>query len=177
MPAARLPPAFHVPATHPAHLQLTHHVGCPLACLSCAPATRLRTHPAAARPSHVRLPSPCRTHPQVTHHVVCLARWMAADLYLREVDALRFELSMSSCSAEVRLINPRFNQPCCIKHKEKPSTEIVACTCARSTRCAVGRPCPCARPSASPLFLSPFAPGVAHGEARDPRAPAAPGGH
>uniref|UniRef100_A0A7S3VSI5 phosphoenolpyruvate carboxylase n=2 Tax=Dunaliella tertiolecta TaxID=3047 RepID=A0A7S3VSI5_DUNTE len=38
---------------------------------------------------------------QVTHHVVCLARWMAADMYLREVDALRFELSMSSCSPEV----------------------------------------------------------------------------
>lgn len=31
--------------------------------------------------------------PQVTHHVVCLARWMAADLYLRELDALRFEVS------------------------------------------------------------------------------------
>ena len=30
---------------------------------------------------------------QVTHSVAILARWMAADLYLREVDALRFELS------------------------------------------------------------------------------------
>lgn len=40
---------------------------------------------------------------QVTHHVVCLARWMAADMYLREIDALRFELSMSSCSPEVGL--------------------------------------------------------------------------
>lgn len=29
---------------------------------------------------------------QVTHHVVCLARWMAADLYTRELDALRFEV-------------------------------------------------------------------------------------
>ncbi|KAJ9505432.1 hypothetical protein QJQ45_009474, partial [Haematococcus lacustris] len=38
---------------------------------------------------------------KVTSHVVCLARWMAADMYLREVDALRFELSMSSCSPEV----------------------------------------------------------------------------
>jgi hypothetical protein len=38
---------------------------------------------------------------QTTYHVVCLARWMAADMYLREVDALRFELSMSTCSTEV----------------------------------------------------------------------------
>lgn len=30
---------------------------------------------------------------QVTHNVACLARWMAADLYLREVDVLRFEVS------------------------------------------------------------------------------------
>lgn len=29
---------------------------------------------------------------QVTHNVACLARWMAADLYLREVDVLRFEV-------------------------------------------------------------------------------------
>ena len=32
---------------------------------------------------------------QVTHNVACLARWMAADLYLREVDVLRFEVSLS----------------------------------------------------------------------------------
>ena len=31
---------------------------------------------------------------QVTFHVACLARWMAVDLYIREIDALRFELSM-----------------------------------------------------------------------------------
>lgn len=29
---------------------------------------------------------------QVTHNVACLARWIAADLYLREVDILRFEV-------------------------------------------------------------------------------------
>jgi len=39
---------------------------------------------------------------KVTHDVACLGRWIAADLYLREVDALRFELSMSECSEEVR---------------------------------------------------------------------------
>jgi len=38
---------------------------------------------------------------KVTAHVVYLARWMAADMYLREVDALRFELSMSQCTTEV----------------------------------------------------------------------------
>ena len=44
---------------------------------------------------------------QVTHSVAILARWMAADLYLREVDALRFELSQNHASDEVRL--PDFN--------------------------------------------------------------------
>ncbi|KAG2450080.1 hypothetical protein HYH02_000184 [Chlamydomonas schloesseri] len=38
---------------------------------------------------------------KVTAHVTALARWMAADLYLREVDTLRFELSMNQCSAAV----------------------------------------------------------------------------
>ena len=37
------------------------------------------------------LPSICVM--QVTHNVACLARWMAADLYLREVDVLRFEVN------------------------------------------------------------------------------------
>ncbi|KAG6548357.1 hypothetical protein Mapa_010136 [Marchantia paleacea] len=35
---------------------------------------------------------------KVTRDVSYLARWIAADLYLREVDGLRFELSMSTCS-------------------------------------------------------------------------------
>ncbi len=38
------------------------------------------------------LPSMCMM--QVTHNVACLARWMAADLYLREVDVLRFEVTI-----------------------------------------------------------------------------------
>ena len=37
----------------------------------------------------------------VTRDVARLARWMAADLYLREVDVLRFELSMNQASDEV----------------------------------------------------------------------------
>ena len=43
----------------------------------------------------------CLWHVQVTHKVACLARWMAADLYLREVDVLRFELSQNHASDEV----------------------------------------------------------------------------
>ncbi|OAY47374.1 phosphoenolpyruvate carboxylase 4 [Manihot esculenta] len=35
---------------------------------------------------------------KVTRDVSLLSRWMAADLYIREVDSLRFELSMSQCS-------------------------------------------------------------------------------
>eukprot|EP00854_Cymbomonas_tetramitiformis_P011726 gene11726-13847_t len=38
---------------------------------------------------------------EVTLQVCWLAKWMACDLYLREVDALRFELSMSTCNDEI----------------------------------------------------------------------------
>ena len=38
---------------------------------------------------------------QVTKDVSLLSRWMAIDLYVREVDSLRFELSMSQCSAKL----------------------------------------------------------------------------
>ena len=34
--------------------------------------------------------------PEVTRQACLLARWMAADLYFREVDALRAELSMTA---------------------------------------------------------------------------------
>ncbi|KAG6396672.1 hypothetical protein SASPL_142827 [Salvia splendens] len=37
----------------------------------------------------------------VTRDVSLLSRWMAVDLYLREVDNLRFELSMNQCSAKL----------------------------------------------------------------------------
>lgn len=40
--------------------------------------------------------------PEVTRQAILLGRWMAADLYFREVDALRAELSMASCSEEMR---------------------------------------------------------------------------
>lgn len=35
---------------------------------------------------------------QVTKEVSLLSRWMAIDLYIREVDSLRFELSTNRCS-------------------------------------------------------------------------------
>ena len=38
---------------------------------------------------------------KVTQQVAYLARWIAADLYLKEVDALAFELSMASCNDEL----------------------------------------------------------------------------
>ncbi|KAI8477117.1 MAG: phosphoenolpyruvate carboxylase-domain-containing protein [Monoraphidium minutum] len=38
---------------------------------------------------------------KTTHHVTALGRWMAADLYLREVDVLRFELSNNQCSDQI----------------------------------------------------------------------------
>lgn len=63
--------------------------------------------------------------PQVTQDVCYLARWIASDLYLREVDSLRFELSMGSCSQEMAKVvadiiakgndylkNPKFPELC-----------------------------------------------------------------
>nr|GLL43467.1 phosphoenolpyruvate carboxylase 4-like [Ipomoea trifida] len=38
---------------------------------------------------------------KVTKDVSLLSRWMAVDLYVREVDSLRFELSMNQCSGEL----------------------------------------------------------------------------
>lgn len=38
---------------------------------------------------------------QVTRDVSLLSRWMAIDLYIREVDSLRFELSMNRCSDQL----------------------------------------------------------------------------
>lgn len=40
--------------------------------------------------------------PEVTERACLLARWMAADLYWKEIEALRAELSMESASAELR---------------------------------------------------------------------------
>ena len=38
----------------------------------------------------------------VTEEVLMLSRWMAADLYVRDIDALRAELSMYNCNQELR---------------------------------------------------------------------------
>ena len=40
--------------------------------------------------------------PQVTRRACLLSRWTAADLYLKEIDALRDELSLESATAELR---------------------------------------------------------------------------
>ncbi len=40
--------------------------------------------------------------PEVTRRVCLMSRWMAADLYYREVDQLRAELSETTCSDELR---------------------------------------------------------------------------
>ncbi len=40
--------------------------------------------------------------PEITRRVCGLHRWLASELYVLEVDALRNELSMESCSAELR---------------------------------------------------------------------------
>jgi phosphoenolpyruvate carboxylase len=39
---------------------------------------------------------------RVTERVLLLSRWMAADLYLKDIDRLRGELSMHQCTAELR---------------------------------------------------------------------------
>jgi len=40
--------------------------------------------------------------PEVTERVCGMARWIGSDLYWREIDALRSELSLRNCSAELR---------------------------------------------------------------------------
>lgn len=45
--------------------------------------------------------NPNVTH-TVTEEVLLLSRWQAADLYWRDIDALRWELSMDACSAALR---------------------------------------------------------------------------
>lgn len=45
--------------------------------------------------------NPFVTH-QVTAEVILLARWMACDLYLRDIDTLRAELSLSRCGDALR---------------------------------------------------------------------------
>ncbi len=47
--------------------------------------------------------NPNVTH-QVTQEVLLLSRWQAAELYWRDIDALRAELSMEDCTPEVRAV-------------------------------------------------------------------------
>ena len=45
-----------------------------------------------------------RRRMKITQDVSRLSRWMAADLYLREIDALRFELSVGTCNKELEIL-------------------------------------------------------------------------
>lgn len=55
--------------------------------------------------------NPNVTH-RVTREVILLARWMAADLFLRDIESLRAELSMSDCSPSLRLlVGPDSREP------------------------------------------------------------------
>ncbi|MCP4995669.1 MAG: phosphoenolpyruvate carboxylase, partial [Gammaproteobacteria bacterium] len=54
-------------------------------------------------------------NPNVTHktteEVLMLSRWMAADLYMRDVDQLRAELSMHQCNDELRQQSGEAGEP------------------------------------------------------------------
>ena len=47
----------------------------------------------------------------VTREVLMLGRWMAADLFIRDVDALQASLSMRACSAELRALVGDADEP------------------------------------------------------------------
>src|SRR5688572_1548268 len=49
--------------------------------------------------------------PEVTINACLLSRWMAADLYLKDIDALRDELSMTSASRELRVRTGEAREP------------------------------------------------------------------
>ncbi len=47
----------------------------------------------------------------ITREICLLARWLAADLYLRDVEALRLALSMNACSPELRRAAGEAHEP------------------------------------------------------------------
>ncbi|WP_206617945.1 phosphoenolpyruvate carboxylase [Hahella sp. KA22] len=48
---------------------------------------------------------------EVTREVFLLSRWMAADLYLRDIEALRSELSMTACNGELARASGQSREP------------------------------------------------------------------
>src|SRR5690554_8182498 len=54
--------------------------------------------------------NPNVTH-DVTRQVFLLGRWMAADLYLRDIQSLRAELSMLQASAELQAVTGDSREP------------------------------------------------------------------
>ena len=49
--------------------------------------------------------------PETTRRAIWMGRWVAADLYLRDIDALRAELSISPASDELRRVAGDTNEP------------------------------------------------------------------
>jgi hypothetical protein len=73
---------------------------------------------------------------QVTRHVALLSKWIAADLYAKEIDLLQFELSMSRCS------NDLWSAVEAIEAREEAEGVLCAiATCAR-LRCQSSMPTP-----------------------------------
>ncbi|EFJ16936.1 hypothetical protein SELMODRAFT_115610 [Selaginella moellendorffii] len=72
---------------------------------------------------------------KVTRDVCYLARWIAADLYLREVDSLRFELSVSNCDEKlaqfaydifIRLVQASSNTTTALQSNESSPSAVKA---------------------------------------------------
>ncbi|XP_061991951.1 phosphoenolpyruvate carboxylase 4 isoform X3 [Rosa rugosa] len=62
---------------------------------------------------------------KVTKDVSLLSRWMTIDLYIREVDSLKFELSMNRCSDSLsKLAHEILEQECNVGHSHYPRIEI-----------------------------------------------------
>ncbi|KAJ9708084.1 hypothetical protein PVL29_000242 [Vitis rotundifolia] len=62
---------------------------------------------------------------EVTRDVSLLSRWMAIDLYIREVDSLRFELSMNRCSDSLsRLAHEILEKECKDGESKYPKLEF-----------------------------------------------------
>ena len=51
--------------------------------------------PPLSPPPHTHTLYPPTFPLQVTMHVVTLGKWMAADMYLKEIDSLRFEVRVA----------------------------------------------------------------------------------
>lgn len=93
--------------------------------------------------------------PEVTRQTCLLARWMAADLYFRDVDLLRAELSMAGCSDELRARVGEAHEP--YRHLLRDVRErLLATRRWAETELAQGG----AEPSHGDIWLDPGVPGT-----------------